>query len=263
VATTPIEEPVWNLTVPLNSYVTKGQIIGETVSSMLPDQTVQSSESRLSPDEAGSAVAQAQEDVRQAEAELEAARARETDDTVQQLVTKGVEHATELHYENAGQQLLDGQSSADRYDKAVLAIDSAVTAADATRSETEADSSAVSDATIRLEEARARLAEAEQRQLALPATDGGLGSRQVTVVSPADGLLVARDPIAGTLGISSDPTVLRVETRMSADDLLKLRVGQPAWVSLDAEPQVTLRATVSEIAEVPIDSTSGSEAGAQ
>jgi hypothetical protein len=258
VATTPIEAPVRNLTVPLNSYVTKGQIIGETVSSVLPAQAIQSDASRLSPDEAGSAIAWAQEDVRQAEAELEAARASETDAAVQQVVDKAAERATEQLYESAGQQRLEGQMSAARYDHAVLAVDAAVTAADAARSQAEAGASAVSDAIMRLQETRARLAETErQRQFAPPVTGGVRGSRQIAVVSPADGLLVARDPDAGTLGISSDPSVMRVETRMPADDLFKLRVGQAAWVSLEAEPQVTLRATVSEIAEAPIDSTNG------
>jgi multidrug resistance efflux pump len=54
-----------------------------------------------------------------------------------------------------------------------------------------------------------------------------------------------------------DPSVMRVETWMPAADLPRLRVGEPAWVSLEAEPQVRLRATVSEIAEAPIDSTKG------
>jgi hypothetical protein len=48
-----------------------------------------------------------------------------------------------------------------------------------------------------------------------------------------------------------------VEARMPAEDVARLRVGQSAWVSLDARRQVTLRATVSAIAEVPIDSLSG------
>jgi hypothetical protein len=257
-ATTPIETPVWNLTVPLNSYVTKGQVIGETGSSMIPDQAVQNDEPSFSPDEAGSAVARAQEDVRQAEADLEAARARETDAAVQQVVTKIAERATEQRYENAGLQSREGEMPAARYDQAVLAVNSAVAAADATRSQAEADTSAVGDAMIRLQEARARLAETErQRQFAPPVTGGLRESGRVAVVSPADGLLVARDPVAGTLGISSDPSAMRVETWMPADDLFKLRVGQSAWVSLDAEPQVTLRATVSEIAVAPIDSPNG------
>ena len=50
---------------------------------------------------------------------------------------------------------------------------------------------------------------------------------------------------------------MRVETWMPAADLPRLRVGEPAWVSLEAEPQVRLRATVSEIAEAPIDSPNG------
>ena len=257
-ATTPIEVAVWNLTVPLNSYVTKGQIIGNTLASTLPDQAAQRDEPRLSPDEAGFAVAQAQEDVSQAEADLEAARASETDARVQQLLTQVDSRATEQRFANADQELRVGELSAARYDDAVFAVDSAVAAAEATRYQAEADTSAVSDAMTRLQEARARLAETErQRQLALAATEGGQESGRVAVASPADGLLVVRDPVAGTLGISSDPSVLRVETWIPEDHLLKLRVGQPAWVSLDAEPQVTLRARVSEIAEEPIESPNG------
>ena len=44
---------------------------------------------------------------------------------------------------------------------------------------------------------------------------------------------------------------------MPADDVARLRVGQPAWVSLEAHPRLILRATVSAIAEVPIDSLNG------
>jgi multidrug resistance efflux pump len=111
---------------------------------------------------------------------------------------------------------------------------------------------------MRLQEARVRMAETERQwQFALPATRGVRRSGQLAVVSPADGLLVARDLDAGTFGISSDPAVLRVQVRMPADELSRLRVGQPAWVWLDARPQVTFRATVNEIAEVPIDSPNG------
>jgi hypothetical protein len=256
--TTPIEAPVWNLTVPMNSYVTKGQIIGETASTMLPNQTMRRSESRLSRYETEAAIAQVRENVRQAEADLEAARARETDAAVQKVVSKVTERATEQLYENAGQRRLDGQMSATRYEHAVKAVDSAAAEADATRSEAEADSLAVSDAMARLQEARASLAEAEQQwQRALPATGRVRESGQMAVVAPANGLLVARDPNSGTLEISSDPSVMRVETRMPADDLFKLRVGEQAWVSLQAKPRVTLRATVSEIAEAPVDSPNG------
>jgi HlyD family secretion protein len=257
-ATTPIEVAVWNLTVPLNSYVTRGQIIGETVSATLPDQAVQGDEARLSPDEAGFAVAQARQDVSQAEADLEAARASETDAEVQQVLTQVDKRATEQRFESADQQLREGEMSVARYDDAVLAVQSSVDAAEAMRYQAEADTAAVGDAMTRLQEARARLAETErQRQLTLAATEDGQQGGRVAVVSPADGLLVVRDPVAGTLGISSDPYVLRVETWISEDDLLKLRVGQPAWVSLDAEPQVTLCARVSEIAEEPIESPNG------
>jgi membrane fusion protein, macrolide-specific efflux system len=242
--------------VPLNSYVVKGQILGETVSSVLPDRAVQSDDADLSPDEASFAVAQAQEDIRQAEVDLEAARASETDAEVQQVLAKDAERAAEQQFENG--QFREGEVSAARYDYAVLPVDSALAAVDAARSQAGADAYAVSEAGTRLQEARARLAEAERKQeLALAATEGGQESGRVAVVSPADGLLVDRDPIAGTLGICTDPSVLRVETWIAEDDLLKLRVGQPAWVSLDAEPQIGLRATVSEIAEEPIESPNG------
>jgi len=163
-AVIPIQAQVWSLTVPLNSYVTKGQVIGEALSPVLPDQ-----------DEEGSGVARAWEDVPRAEEDLEAARASE--------------------------------------------------------------------------------AEAGQGQFAPGASERW--QETVAVVSPADGILVTLDQGAGTLGISSDSPGLRVETQTPADDLSKLRVGQPAWVWADAGPQVTLRATVSEIAETPIDSPSG------
>jgi HlyD family secretion protein len=248
VATTPIEAPVGDLAVPLNSYVTKEQIVGETVSSVFLD----------SPDETGSALARAQADVSRAEADLDAARAREIDAAVQQVVTKGAERATEQSCANAGLQFQEGQMSAARYKQAVLAVDSAMAAAGATRFQAEADTSAVADATMRLQEARARLAETERQwQFALPATRRVRRSGQLAVVSPADGLLVARDPDAGTFGISSDPSAMRVQVRMPADELPRLRVGQTAWVWLDARPQLTFRATVNEIAGVPIDSPNG------
>lgn len=150
VATTPIEAPVSNLDVPLNSYVTKGQIIGEAVLPVSPDQALQNGEPRFSPDEAGSAVARAREDVRRAEADLEAARARETDAAVQQVVSTIAERATEQRHQNAGLQFREGGMSEARYDQAVLAVDSAVVSAGTTRFQAEADTSAVSDATTRL-----------------------------------------------------------------------------------------------------------------
>lgn len=258
VATIPIETPVWDLTVPLDSYVTKGQVIGETVSSVIPGRAVQNDEPLFSTTAAGSAVDRAREDVRRAEADLEGARARETDAAVQQVVTRIAERAAKRRYQNAGLQFREGGMQAPRYGEAVLAVDSAVAAADATRSQAEADTSVVGGATIRLLEARARLADAEwQGDLSAPVSGGVRESRWVAVVSPEDGLLVARDPVAGTLGISADPSVMLVEARMPAEDVAGLRVGQSAWVSLDARRQVTLRATVSAIAEVPIDSLSG------
>ena len=256
--TTPIEAPVWNLTVPMNSYVTQGQIIGETASTVLPNQTMRRNESRLSSYETEAAVARARENVLQAEADLEAARARETDAAVQKVVSKIAERATEQLYENAGLQSRQGALPAPSYDQAVRAVDSAEAEAGATRSEAEADSVAVSDAMLRLQEARASLAEIDQQwQRALPATGRVRESGRIPVVAPANGVLVARDPNGGTLEISPDPSVMRVETQVPEDDLFKMRVGEQAWVSLEAKPQVTLRATVSEIADAPIDSANG------
>jgi hypothetical protein len=253
VATTSIEAPVWNLAAPLNFDVIRGQVIGETMASLLPDQAAQGDDWRLSPEEARLAVAQAQEDVRQAEADLEAARASAPDAEVQQVLTKYAERASEQRLEN--EQFREVDMPAASHGQPVLDADSAVATAEAARFQAQADDSAVSGAMTRLQEDRIRLAGVERQwQPALARAEGGREGRRVSLLSPADGLLVARDPIAGTLGICSDPNILRVETWISADDLLKLRVGQPAWVSLDAEPQVTLRATVSEIAEEPIDS---------
>lgn len=256
--TIPIETPVWNLAVPLNSYVTKGQIVGETDPSMLPNRAARSDGLRLSPDEARFAVAQARQDVQQAENDLEAARAGETDAELQQVLGEDTEHATEQRYENAGVQFREGGMSAARHDDAVLAVGSAVAAAKAARSQAETSTSEVSDATARLREAQAGLADSERQwQLALSAAGGGQESGLVPVASPADGLLVARGASAGAFGICSDTCVLYVESRISEDDLLSVRVGQPAWISFDAEPQLNLRAKVTEIGTEPIDSPDG------
>jgi multidrug resistance efflux pump len=256
VAATAVEAPVSSLAVPLDSYVTKGQIIGETASSTLPGQAGQRGESILLPSDARAAIARAQEDVRQAETALEAARASEDAAEVQEVSTKAAERVAEQSLEN--ERFRTDEVSEYRRDQSVLAVDQAAAAVESTRSEAKADNTAVNEATMRLDEARSTLAEAErQQELALAARDGRRTSGQVAVAAPADGLLVDQDWVAGTLGISSDPSALRVEMRMRANDLFKLRVGQPAWVSLDAKPRVTLHATVSEIAEAPIDSPSG------
>ncbi len=252
VAGTAIAEPVSSVAVPLDSYVTKGQIIGETISTTFPGQAVRNDELLLSPGEARSAAARARDDVRQAETALEAARASKAEDEVQETSAKIAQRVAEQSFEN--EQFREGDVSEFRHDQSAQAVEEAVAAVEAIRSQAEADGSAVSEAELRVGEARSRRAEAEQGlDLAL----GGQGRGHVAVVAPADGLLVAHDWVAGTLGISSDPSVLRVELRMPANDLFKMRVGQPAWVSLDAKSRVTLRATVSEIAAAPIDSPRG------
>lgn len=258
VAATAIDAPASSLAVPLDSYVSKGQIIGETVSTTLPSQAVRNDDWLLSPADARFAVARAQEDVRQAETALEAARASKASDEVQEVSSKAAERVAEQGFEN--EQFQGGEVSEFRHDQSVQAVDEAVAAAEAARSQAEADNSALNEAVMRFDEARSRLAAAEQQQeLALAAREARRGNGQVAVAvaAPADGLLVDHDWVAGTLGISSDPSILRAEIRMPANDLFKMRVGQPAWISLDAKPRVTLHATVSEIAEAPIDSPSG------
>jgi len=144
-------------------------------------------------------------------------------------VTKGAERATETSCANAGMQFQESQMPAARYNQAVQTVGSARAAAGATPSQAEADASAVTDATMRRQEARVRLAETERQwQFALPATRGVRRSGQLALVSPADGLLVARDPDAGTFGISSDPSAMRVQVQMPADELPRLRISQPA-----------------------------------
>lgn len=249
-----IDAPASSLAVPLDSYVTKGQIIGETVSTTFPGQAVRNDELLLSPGEARSAVAGARDNVRQAETALEAARASKAKDEVQETSAKIAQRVAEQSFEN--EQFREGDVSEFRHDQSVQAVEEAVAAVEAIRSKAEADSSAVSESVIRVGEARASLAEAEQ-ELDLALGGPGRGQVAVAVAAPADGLLVDRDWVAGTLGISSDPTVLRVELRMPANDLFKVRVGQPAWVSLDERPRVTLHATVSDIPDVPIDSPGG------
>jgi multidrug resistance efflux pump len=208
----------------------------------------------LSPGEARSAVARARDNVRQAETALETARASKAEDEVQETSAKITQRVAEQSFEN--EQFREGDVSEFRHDQSVQAVEEAVAAVEAIRSKADADSSAVSESVIRVGEARASLAEAE-RELDLALGGQGRGQVAVAVAAPADGLLVDHDWVAGTLGISSDPSILRAEIRMPANDLFKMRVGQPAWVSLDAKPRVTLRATVSEIAETPIDSPSG------
>lgn len=258
VVTVPIDFPIVELAVPLNSYVVKGEVIGITYSAAVPGQAAPGNEPDLWLDEANAAVAEAREHVREIEAELEAAREGEADAEVQRVSTEIGERATVDRLGNSDLLFQEGSMSEATHYQALFNLRSAEIAAEASQSRLDTTASAIAEKETRLHETRARLAAAElQLQRAREAVDREQPRGWAEVVAPADGFLVARDLTASAFGIGSNAAPLRVETLVPEAEIDALRDGQRASVYLDLQPKVTLNARVSEIAETPIDTSNG------
>ena len=100
------------------------------------------------------------------------------------------------------------------------------------------------------EEVRYRQTMAERNQQRLA---------QTQLKAPFDGVIVSVEKRAGEqlkpyepLGAIADPSVFRVEATVLEEDILKVALGQPASVTLDAYAAQPFQATVTEIGASPV-----------
>ncbi len=80
------------------------------------------------------------------------------------------------------------------------------------------------------------------------------GARSGLIVAPTDGIVVATgEGSEAQLGIAADPRRLQAFALVAQTDLMSIRLGERAALTLDATPQVHFGATVSAISPEPID----------
>lgn len=222
--TTPIIRQNWNLAVPLNTWVKRGDVIGVAESEA---DSAETDSARQELRDARLAERKAIDGVRQAEQELGASQAQ-----------AGNMEGQEARAETAGFDYNAGVT--ERGSAASIGTD-----------EWEA----------RAQEAQAELRETKTRRDAAEAvfrqTQGR--SKDELIVSPADGIIVASEQPEGTIfGIASDPRQLCAYAMVGEADLMAVEVGEPALIVLDGQPALTFHAKVSAISDTPVDSPEGS-----
>lgn len=252
---TPIHARNLELVIPVNAWVLKGQIIGEA-DGPSPEGINQA---RISLEEANAVVAVARRAVRDMERKLEMARADAGVLESRLISAETVALEAESEFRRRDLLFREQRAGSIEHDEAIATRDSALSAVPELRSRLIAGSTTIGELETVVREARDRLAEAETRSRAAQANGRQMEENggRVPVVSPADGVLVVRDAVAGAFGIASDASLLCVHTDIRQADLNVLWLGQRASVSLDDEPAVVFNAQVSEIAETAIDSPRG------
>ncbi len=249
--TIPVDAPGMVLTVPLNSYVAKDQVIGQAASDDSPALG-------LTPEEADAAVARAGDDLRNAEIDLEAARQQQGDTQLEEASARANERYTESSLGNLDQEFRERDLSVARYYRYKDRLRSAEDIVNRTQSKVVEATSEVDTASAKVEEARNALnqAETERRRVDEAAEQGG-SAQLVDVVAPADGYVVLRDPASNAYGIGTNDASLRVVAQVPSEDLSRLRPGQEATVSFDKLPSVRLQATVLTIDDIPAQTAAG------
>jgi multidrug resistance efflux pump len=252
VVTTQIDARNLELAVPLNSWVLKGQLIAEADSGVAPEQI---NRALLCREEANAAVAEAQANIREIDAELATTRADARNIESELISSETAELEGRLEFERRDRLFRNEVASQLDHDEAVFTRDSAASAAAEVRSHLGATLVKISELETRSRNARSSLSEAMMRS---SATEAGVEQMEQTgrtpVISPADGFIVASDLFPGTFGIASDPDLLCVHTHVHQADVASVRFGQQAVVAIYGEPATTLRAKVSAISETPINS---------
>ncbi len=134
-----------------------------------------------------------------------------------------------------------------------LDYDAAVTAQHAADVSVEGARSAVANAAV--EQDLATLASQEAQLEQHPPVPTRLKrARTGLIVAPTDGIVVATgEGSAAQLGIAADPRRLQAFALVAQTDLMSIRLGEHAALTLDATPQVHFGATVSAISPEPID----------
>jgi multidrug resistance efflux pump len=256
--TTPIVGRIWNLVVPLNTWVQRGEVIGNEAAQAAAGER-EGAWHEL--EEARSVEQRAEAEVRQAEVELNAMQMQTSNMDTQEARAERAEVAAEREFEQREAMLRLGLTSQLDYSEAVTARASAEVAVTSISSnlaeaavETDVLQAEAQAAQADLREATARRNAAE---VAFEQLQGG--PKAEPTVSPADGILVASGQADGTsFGIASDPGQLCAYAMLRPADLMKIRVGQESVIVLDAQPSVTLHAEVGAISEDPVDSSDGS-----
>lgn len=255
--TTPIIGRNWNLTVPLNTWVNRGDVIGTEESQPAPGE-MHSARQEL--EEARSAEQRAEDEVRQAEEELVTIQEQASSIESQEARAETTEFDAEREFERRDILLRSGLTSRFDYNTAVTARASAEAAVESISSNLAETSVETDEWEAKAQAAQADLREATTRR---NASEGfveqmQVGYRAEPIVSPADGIIVAYAQPDGTkFGIASDPRRPCAFAMLRPVDLMAVRVGQESLIVLDAHPAVTLRAKVSAISEDPVDSSAG------
>lgn len=255
--TTPIIGRIWNLAVPLNTWVKRGQVVG-TEASEATAAGMDSARQEL--EEARSAEQRAEREVRQAEEDLNAMQMQTSNMDTQEARAETAEVDAEREFEQRDTLLRSGLTSQLDYSEAVTARASAEAAVDSISSNL-AETAVETDVL----EAKAQAAQADLREATTRRTAAEVvfeqmqgGPKAERIVSPADGIIVASGQTDGTsFGIASDPSQLCAYAMLRAANLMAVRVGQEALIVLDAKLSVTLLAKVSAISEDPVDSSEG------
>jgi membrane fusion protein (multidrug efflux system) len=254
--TTPINGQNLNLAVPLNTWVKRGEVIG-TAEPQTDRGEMDSARQEL--EEAISAERRAEDGIRQVEEELGTLQAQVSSMDSQNALAQTAEFDAEREFERRDTLFRSGLTSRFDYNEAVTARDSAEAALDSIRSNLAAAAIEIDEWKAKAQEAQTGLGEATSRRNAAEVVFEQMqgGPTGEPVVSPADGIIVASGQPGTSVGIASDPRQLCAYATVRQADLMAVGVGQQFLIVLDAQPGVTLHATVSAIAETPADSSEG------
>ena len=255
--TTPVTGRIWNLTVPLNTWVYRGEAIGTEESQPAPGEM---NSARHDLEDARLAELRAEDEVRQAEEALVTIQEQVSSMVTQKARTQAAEFDAERELERLDTLLRSGLTSQFNYNTAASARASAEEAVDSISSKLAETLIETDEWEAKAQAAQADLREATARRNAAEAFVGQMHeeSQAEPIVSPADGIMMASGQPDGTsFGIASDARPLCAFAMLRPVDLMAVRVGQESLIVLDAHPAVTLYAKVSAISELPVDSSEG------
>ncbi len=245
----PVGTLILKLAVPAHSWVSKGQVIGETEAGENIDPAVGSvARARLAAADAD--VAAAREQLRAIESGDDDALTGATEKEYQMVAAE--ESAAEAeHIVQRGDRLLrQGMESELKYDEDIELRREAVQREDAQRIKAVESAGAIDALEAKRAEARATLRYATQRRRSALTAMRNLerSAGTLPVVSPADGYLVMRDEDAGACEIA--PSLRRrVVTQVRQPELALVRVGQQATIVVDGQPETVLHAVVDSIGQ--------------
>jgi multidrug resistance efflux pump len=243
--------------LPLNTPVQQGEVIG------VARRQRTSGEWQDAGREIGEAdreVADAEESLRLINDELNARSTKVGKMSSEEIAAAAGELKAEEQFARQETLFRSGLASELDYDSAILCRATARATLDSVRSDMTVDRVAIDEWQAKAQEAQARLSVALERRNAARALARPLrpSEENEPVFSPADGMLVASEgPERVSVGIASDPCRVLAYGEFRQSDLISIRVGERAAIVLDAAPSVTFQATVSEISELPVDSTEG------